>query len=137
MYFLRRFSLYISWSIALIATFGSLYFSEIKHWEPCTLCWYQRIALFPLVIILGIAAVKNDRLIGRYLFLQIAVGALFSLYQFLQESVPHLSFLAICDPKSSCTSNHFALFSLVPLPLLSFIAFLGILLFLVLAKKSS
>lgn len=58
--------LYIAWLIAVVATLGSLYFSEIRLFVPCELCWYQRIVMYPLSILLGIAAYYNDLKIKRY-----------------------------------------------------------------------
>ncbi len=48
-------------TISLIATFGSLYFSEVRGYEPCTLCWYQRILMYPIVLITGIALIPEKR----------------------------------------------------------------------------
>lgn len=58
--------LFVSWAASVLAMFGSLYFSEIRQYEPCTLCWYQRILMYPMVIILGIAVVKKDFRISIY-----------------------------------------------------------------------
>lgn len=58
--FLIEQGLSLAWVIATIATLGSLYFSEIMGYLPCTLCWYQRILMYPLVIVLGIATAKKD-----------------------------------------------------------------------------
>ena len=52
--------LYPAWVVALVATLGSLYFSEIRGFVPCTLCWYQRILMYPLVLILGVATYRQD-----------------------------------------------------------------------------
>ena len=52
--------LFIAWAASIIAMFGSLYFSEIKQYEPCTLCWYQRIVMYPFTVILGIAIIRKD-----------------------------------------------------------------------------
>ena len=51
----------LAWVVALLATTGSLYFSEIAGFVPCTLCWYQRIAMYPLVVILAVGAARRDR----------------------------------------------------------------------------
>src|SRR5688500_635119 len=56
----------LAFFIALFATFGSLFLSEIAHLVPCKLCWYQRICMYPLTVILGIAALKNDLNVKRY-----------------------------------------------------------------------
>lgn len=58
--FLIEQGLSLVWVIATIATLGSLYFSEIMGYLPCTLCWYQRILMYPLVIVLGIATARKD-----------------------------------------------------------------------------
>ena len=52
--------LYPAWIIALVATVGSLFFSEVMQLPPCVLCWYQRIAMYPLVIIIGIGIITRD-----------------------------------------------------------------------------
>lgn len=59
---IRRYALHLAWLVAIIATGGSLYMSEILLWEPCKLCWVQRIFMYPLVLLLGIAltAVTGD-----------------------------------------------------------------------------
>ncbi len=65
----------MAWIVAMLATAGSLYFSEVAHYDPCRLCWYQRIAMYPLAIILAIAALRGDggiRIYGRALA---AIGA--------------------------------------------------------------
>lgn len=67
-----------SFIVALIATLGSLFFSEIMLWEPCRLCWYQRILMYPLVILLGIAVLKKDRRIKRYVIPMSVIGLIIS-----------------------------------------------------------
>ena len=59
--FLTRYGLYLAWLVALTATFGSLYFSEIREFVPCELCWIQRIFMYPLVILLGVAVFTTGR----------------------------------------------------------------------------
>jgi len=58
--------LYLAWVVALIATLGSLYFSNVKGYVPCVLCWYQRIAMYPLALWLGIAALRGELSIRVY-----------------------------------------------------------------------
>src|SRR6266536_2440469 len=69
-------SLWFAWIVALVATAGSLYLSEIAHFTPCTLCWYQRIGMYPLAVVLGIAAYRHDFGICRYV-VPIATAAAF------------------------------------------------------------
>ncbi|MGH2475812.1 MAG: disulfide bond formation protein B, partial [Candidatus Limnocylindrales bacterium] len=54
----------LAWFVALLATGGSLYFSEVAGFTPCTLCWYQRIAMYPLVVVLAIGAARRDRAVA-------------------------------------------------------------------------
>ncbi len=76
--------LYLAWVVALVATMGSLYFSEVRHFVPCVLCWFQRICMYPLVIVLGVAAFRAD-LAGRVYALPLAViGWLVALVQNLE-----------------------------------------------------
>lgn len=57
---IRQYSIYIAWLVSIVATLGSLYFSEIRGFVPCELCWYQRILMYPLTLILGIGTFQND-----------------------------------------------------------------------------
>jgi len=58
---LRELLVPLAFIIALVCTLGSLYYSGIVHFRPCRLCWWQRIMMYPLVPVLGIAAVRRDR----------------------------------------------------------------------------
>ena len=66
--------LFIAWAASIIAMFGSLFFSEIKQYEPCTLCWYQRIMMYPLTIIIGIALIRKDYWISFYTMILSGIG---------------------------------------------------------------
>ncbi|WP_251025129.1 MULTISPECIES: disulfide oxidoreductase [unclassified Bacillus (in: firmicutes)] len=68
---------------SIIAMFGSLYFSEIKQYEPCALCWYQRIIMYPFTIISGIAIIRKDYWISSYTMILSAIGAFISTYHYL------------------------------------------------------
>lgn len=86
---IRENGLHLSWFVALTATLGSLYFSEILHYIPCKLCWYQRILMYPLVIILGIAAVRKERHMYIYALPMSIWGAGISLYHYLMQKKHH------------------------------------------------
>lgn len=77
--------LYLAWLVALSATLGSLYFSEVQGFRPCVLCWYQRIAMYPLTVILGVAALGGDLRIRRYVLPLAAVGWVIALIQNLED----------------------------------------------------
>lgn len=115
-----------AWFVAVLATAGSLYFSEIANFEPCTLCWYQRIAMYPLVVILGIAAARRERAGAVYAAALAAIGALISAYHIALEWFPSLESGA-CDPDNPCTLLWFRVFGFISLPTLALAAFLLIL----------
>ncbi len=109
--------------VALLATAGSLYFSEVAHFEPCRLCWYQRIAMYPLVVILGLATLRRDRSGAVYGLALALIGAVVSAYHVLLEWFPSLDG-GTCDPANPCTLLWFRVFGLISLPTLALSAFL-------------
>jgi len=78
---MKKFTLFIPWLIVCIATVGTLFFTEILHSEPCTLCWYQRVVMFPLAIILGIAAFRGAYRIIIYVLPLSLIGLGIATYQ--------------------------------------------------------
>jgi disulfide bond formation protein DsbB len=123
-----------AWIPALLAMIGSLYYSEIVHYQPCTLCWYQRIAMYPLVLILGIAAWRRDLGVRIYAIPLAAVGAAISAYHYLLEWFPALD-TGACTVGIPCTQVWFRQFGFVSMPLLALIAFLLVIAFLLLAIR--
>ena len=109
--------------VALLATVGSLYFSEIAHFEPCRLCWYQRIAMYPLVIILGLAIVRRDAQVGFYVRVLAAIGACVAAYHVALEWIPALD-TGGCGLGPSCGVIWFRALGFVSLPTLALAAFL-------------
>ena len=89
--------------ITTTATAGSLYLSEVAHLTPCQLCWYKRIAMYPLAVLLIAAAIRRDRKIRFYGILLAALGAVVSTYHYLVERFPSLERGVSCDPLNPCT----------------------------------
>jgi disulfide bond formation protein DsbB len=116
-------SLPAAFGVALLATAGSLYFSEIAHFEPCRLCWYQRIAMYPLVVILAIAAWRRDDRVGRYVVPLALIGAAISVYHYALEWFPALDSGA-CSAAVPCTLVWFRQLGFISLPYLALSAFL-------------
>lgn len=123
---LAPYVLWQAWIVAVLATAGSLYFSEVAGFEPCLLCWYQRIAMYPLVVILGIAAWRRDGGAWVYAAALSIIGAVIATYHVLLEWFPSLSSGA-CDPDNPCTLVWFRVFGFISLPTLALTAFLLIL----------
>jgi len=101
--------LWMAWLIALIATSGSLFFSEGAGYEPCKLCWFQRIFMYPLVLILGLASLKNDRKIVPYVLVMSLVGLLVALYHYyVQTAGGEIIPCSITGYAAAC-SDHFVM----------------------------
>src|SRR4026209_1768946 len=79
-----------AWLVAALATAGSLYFSEMAKFTPCTLCWYQRIGMSPLVLSLGVAIVKRDRRAPTGSATLAGIGAVIAAYHVALEWIPSL-----------------------------------------------
>ncbi|MBO1437586.1 disulfide bond formation protein B [Meiothermus sp. CFH 77666] len=111
-----------AWLVALVATLGSLYYSEVRNFIPCTLCWYQRIAMYPLVFLLGIATWRNDAGIRPYALTLSLLGLFWSSYHLLELWVPGVA-PNVCKGPIPCNVEYVPSF---PIPLQAGIAFLFI-----------
>lgn len=109
--------------VALLATFGSLFFSEVAHYDPCKLCWFQRIAMYPLAVVLSIAAVRREWAVAPYVVVLATVGAVISGYHTALEWIPALD-TGACGLGPSCTVVWFRELGFVSLPVLALSAFL-------------
>jgi disulfide bond formation protein DsbB len=112
----------LAWLVALTCTLGSLYFSEVANFEPCKLCWFQRIFMYPLAIILGIAALRRDRGIRWYALPLAGVGICLSAYHYLIERFPDLDAVS-CSAATPCTFVWFEKFGFVTLPFMALSGF--------------
>lgn len=119
-------ALYLAFSIALASTLGALFIGEVLGQTPCVLCWYQRVAMFPLALILGIGALTEDATVRRYALPLALAGGLVALWHsglyagLLPEAV------APCTREGpSCTDSAMTILGL-PIPYLSLAAFAGI-----------
>ncbi len=110
--------------VALGATAGSLYYSEVKHLIPCELCWYQRILMYPLVAILLVGMLRRDRAVFWYAAPLVAIGAPLALYHWLVERVPSLSDSTSCSVLVPCNVPYFEELGYVTLAFMSMSAFL-------------
>ncbi|EOP67883.1 disulfide oxidoreductase [Bacillus cereus VDM006] len=116
--------LFSSWSISFIATLGSLYLSEIMKYEPCTLCWYQRILMYPLVLLLGTAIIRKDYRIGIYSLIFAIIGACIAAYHYSLQKIPFLSENGTSCGRIPCTGDYLDWFGFITIPFLALIAFL-------------
>lgn len=116
--------LLFAWFSATIATLGSLYFSEVLHFIPCTLCWYQRIFMYPLAIILGIAFYRNDSGIYRYVLPLSIIGMIISGYHIALQKLPYLQEFEMCKTGVPCSKDYLNLLGFITIPMMAFTAFM-------------
>ncbi|MFC7442887.1 disulfide oxidoreductase [Laceyella putida] len=134
---LSTYGLYFAWVVSLAATGGSLFFSEVLGFIPCTLCWYQRILMYPQVILLGIASYRNDRHIIPYVLPMSVLGSCVSLWHYLEQKVPGFAELLPCRVGVPCAQTHIDWFGFITIPFLALVAFILIIVFLSFARKET
>ena len=115
--------LMLAWITSIIAMSGSLFFSEQMKFIPCTLCWYQRILMYPLVILLGIAFYRNDKGIYRYVLPISVIGIIMASYHYAVQKIPSMSEFSACTSGVPCSGQYINWFGFVTIPFLSLIAF--------------
>ena len=127
--------LFFAWLVATIATVGSLFFSEVMMFPPCVMCWYQRICMYPLVVILLVGLFPLDTTVTRYAMPLTLIGLFFPIYhnliyyKILPESVQP------CSQGVSCTSDYINWFGFITIQLLSLVAFVMVLILLIIFKR--
>lgn len=95
--FLDEYSYYMVLVVALVATLGSLYFSEVRHFEPCRYCWFQRIFMYPIAILALVGVIKQDEYLPNYVLPLSLIGMCISIYHVLIQN-------GIVVESSGCTS---------------------------------
>ena len=117
-------SLLMIWVVSFVATLGSLYFSEVRGYEPCELCWYQRIFMYPIVILTTVAYIQKNARIAMTTAVFACIGGCISLYHygiqkltFLQESAP------ACG-RVPCTGQYINWLGFITIPFLALTAFI-------------
>jgi disulfide bond formation protein DsbB len=124
MKFVKNNLLYLAWGVSLAAMLGSLYFSNVRQFPPCVLCWYQRICMYPLVVILAVGILKKDKNLAYYVLPLSLAGLGISFYHNLLYYKILPESLSPCVAGISCTTKFIEYFGFVTIPFLSFAAFL-------------
>ncbi len=114
----------LGWITSFIATLGSLYFSEILQYTPCDLCWFQRILMYPLVIILGVGLFKKDATAARYSLILSAIGGCISLYHYGIQKIDFLGEHSASCGIVPCTGEYINWLGFITIPFLALIAFI-------------
>lgn len=135
---LRDYGLYLAWLVSIVASLGSLYFSEVRHFIPCNLCWYQRILMYPLVILLGMASFRNDQRIIPYVLPLSLLGILVSGYHVLEQNIPGFGAPQLCQAGVPCNVKYINWLGFISIPVLALTAFslISLLLFVANTRKA-
>ncbi|MDR0136164.1 disulfide oxidoreductase [Metabacillus idriensis] len=115
--------LFIAWAASFISMLGSLYFSEIMKFIPCELCWYQRILMYPLVVILGIAIYKKDYQIAFYSMILSAIGGTISIYHYAVQKIDFVGENSASCGIVPCTGEYINWLGFITIPFLALIGF--------------
>ncbi|MFG6495087.1 disulfide oxidoreductase [Fictibacillus sp. UD] len=129
--------LLIAWLAAIGSTVGSLYFSEVLNFVPCTFCWYQRILMYPLVILLGAAFYYQDQKITRYVLPLSMLGILVSGYHYSLQKIPALKAFEMCTSGVPCSGQYINWLGFITIPLLAFVGFTTITICMLWMRKQS
>jgi disulfide bond formation protein DsbB len=128
-------SVALAWLVAATATAGSLYFSEVAGFPPCDLCWYQRIAMYPLVVVLGVAAWRGHLAVRAEVIPLALAGAAISAYHYQLERFPSQESLS-CSLAVPCTTVWVWRFHYVSIPFMALSAFLAVVALLALGRPT-
>lgn len=123
---LRSYYRETAFALALFATSGSLYMSEIMEWTPCRLCWYQRVFMYPLVFIIPTAVVGDRHDVREYVLPLSLTGAAIAIYHYMIERIDQFDSAGCSVYEVSCSTTHTFHFGYVTVSFMAFTAFLGI-----------
>lgn len=132
-FFLKN-AVYLAWIQSIIAVLGGLYYSEIKRYTPCALCWYQRILMYPLVIIIAVGILRKDKYLYQYVLPMSISGWLIALYQVLLQSGILPEAAAPCAIGVSCVTKYLG-FGFITIPVMSLTAFTVITICMLIYRK--
>ena len=117
-------SLLFMWVVSLVATLGSLYFSEIRGYIPCTMCWFQRIFMYPIVIITTVAVIQKNAKIALTTAVFSVIGGCISLYHYGIQKIDFLTESAPACGLVSCTGQYINWLGFITIPFLALTAFI-------------
>ena len=123
-----------AWGVAAVAMLGSLYLSEVAHLVPCSLCWYQRIVMYPMVIVLGVGLLRGDVGVWRYALPLAGLGLVIAIYHVTIQWQPTLD-VGACTSGAPCTGRYLAVFGFISIPTMAGAAFLLILSLMLMLKS--
>lgn len=127
--------IFTCWLLAAAGTLGSLFFSEVMGLKPCVLCWYQRIFMYPLVLIFLVGLFPLDRSVFRYALPIAIIGWCFAVYHYLVYSGYIPENLQPCSEDASCAEINLELLGFITIPMLSILSYTAIILLLFIFRR--
>lgn len=116
----------ISLIFVAAATSGSLYFSQVLGWEPCLMCWYQRILMYPLVLVLGVAVLLEKTDVEDYVLPITLIGSGLSFYHYLVQRIEAFQSSGCSVTQISCETQYTYYFDYITVPMMAFTVFLTV-----------
>lgn len=127
----------MAWVVSIVAVIGSLYFSEIKGFVPCELCWYQRILMYPLIVILGIGFYKKDQNVKLYVLPLSIIGIALAAVHYLHQKTALFHQVIQCTDGIPCSGQYINWLGFITIPFLSLVAFSLITAFMIYLSKET
>lgn len=124
---IHKYYLQITYVVSLCCMLLSLYYSEIEHLTPCTLCWYQRILMYPLVLISFIAIYTKDTKAYKYIAAMATIGLVIAGYHYAYQKFGFSVGAIGCSVENPCNAIQVEYLGFITIPLMSFLSFLVIL----------
>ena len=138
---LQPFAYPLAFLLSLLATFASLFLSEVMHFQPCVLCWYQRIAMYPQVVLLYVAQLRRERVLTPYLITLNIIGAFISLYHYALHVLPRTVVPILpCSTQYGgvpCDKGYDLYFGFMTFPLMTWAVFALIAFLLIISKPKA
>ena len=111
-------AIWLAWIVATVATVGSLIYSEVIGFEPCRLCWFQRIAMYPMTVVLLVGAIRREFQVKYYALPLALIGLAISVYHVFVQRFPALEGTS-CDPNNPCSNIFVEIFGFVTIPFMA------------------
>ncbi len=127
---------WLAFATAATATAGSLYYSEIADFTPCKLCWFQRICMYPLVVVLAVALRRGDRSVAAYGVPLCGLGAAVSIYHYQLQLFPDQA-SGVCTLEAPCSASEVWEFGFISIPLMALSGFAAVATLLLAARTAA
>lgn len=125
--FISSYALELAFAQASVATAGSLFMSNVLQWAPCRLCWFQRIFMYPLVLVLGASLFFNSRDVKDYAIPLTLVGIPIAGYHFITQRISQFQSAGCSLTQVSCSTEYTFHFGYITVPTMALTAFLVVL----------